>query len=227
MRDDILKYLRSVASSTAKAISESIRAERLDVAKELNALHSEGFVEREKRKGDEYTYWLTLVDSEPAAPQLSAQKPEATTADLQGESVLDVKLRELRAAKAEIERLNEALKGAAVIADRAGTEIKRLKSENAALEQAAEDWKRNCTQLGRRIDELTVGPVGGKPLFVTVGRHCKPQRHDSLDAAQKRAGKLIRAEKESAILICEPLGQVIRGAQWMPRAASNNDRGAQ
>lgn len=234
MRDDILKYLRSVASSTAKTISDRIGAERADVARELNALTTEGIVEREKR-GADYHYWLSLVDgaaapvagatSVSAAPATGVGKAEATAATPRAESLIDTKLRELGAAKAEIERLKDALKGAAVIADSAGAEINRLKSENATLQQAADDWKRNCARLEQRIDELTIEPLSTKsPLFVTVGRYAKPMRHDSLEKAQKRAAALVRGEKESRVLILEPVGSVIRGSEWRP---TQSQRGAQ
>nr|ABY40551.1 hypothetical protein 4.2 [Burkholderia phage Bups phi1] len=52
--------------------------------------------------------------------------------------------------------------------------------------------------LEARIDELTLGPVGARaPLFVTVGRYCKPRRHASLEKAQRRGSALVRSEKES------------------------------
>lgn len=235
MKDDILKYLRTVTAATAKAIADRIGVDRLDVARELNALHADGIVEREKRNGNEYAYWLTVADSistlvPAAAPAARISLPAAGESVNAGTVALELQVAMLTEEVTDLKGKLDATTSDRITVNAAND---ALKAENESLRRAADDWKRNCTQLEQRIDELTVGPVGAKPLFVTVGRYCKPQRHDSLDAAQKRASKLIRAEKESAILICEPLGQVIRGAQWQPRAAapaaqvSPNTRGAQ
>lgn len=227
MRHDILKYLRTVASSTAKMIAERIGVDRFDVARELNALHADGIVEREKRNGNEYAYWLSLVDDKLAtAAQPNDPTPNAATTEIR------IPLRdtpELAVVMLQNQIVDHNARHEADAAERLRIETERdeLKVENESLKEGVAKLRENNAALEARIDALTIGPAGAKPIFVTVGRYCKPQRHDSLDAAQKRAGKLIRAEKESAILICEPLGQVIRGAQWQPRAPQSGQRGAQ
>ncbi|MGP8443170.1 1-pyrroline-5-carboxylate dehydrogenase [Burkholderia vietnamiensis] len=65
---------------------------------------------------------------------------------------------------------------------------------------------------------LPAAAVGARaPLFVTVGRNCKPQRHESLDKAQRRGRALVRSEKETEVLVLEPVGRIVRGTEWMPR----------
>lgn len=85
MRDEIVKYLGTVLNSTAKTISERIGADRFEVSKELNAMHADGLVEREKRGGggNEYHYWLARADAlpkvqnePPPMPSVAAAKPE-------------------------------------------------------------------------------------------------------------------------------------------------------
>jgi hypothetical protein len=51
---------------------------------------------------------------------------------------------------------------------------------------------------------------------VTVGRYCKPKRHASLEKAQRRGSALVRSEKESEVLVLEPVGRIVRGTEWMP-----------
>ncbi|MFM0630723.1 1-pyrroline-5-carboxylate dehydrogenase [Paraburkholderia xenovorans] len=76
MREDIQKYLGTVQQSTAKTIADRIGVDRLDVARELNHMLSDGLVEREKRQGggNEYVYWLARGDVKQA--QDAAVKPE-------------------------------------------------------------------------------------------------------------------------------------------------------
>ncbi|WP_254218069.1 hypothetical protein [Burkholderia multivorans] len=62
---------------------------------------------------------------------------------------------------------------------------------------------------------ITVGARA--PLFVTVGRYSKPQRHDSLEKAQKRCRALVRGEKESEVPVREPVGRIVGGTHWMPQ----------
>jgi predicted transcriptional regulator len=86
MRDEIVKYLGTVATSTAKTIAERIGVDRQAVAIELNHMHTDTLVEREKRGGggNEYVYWLSRKDDvaklEAAigapTPPVEAAKPE-------------------------------------------------------------------------------------------------------------------------------------------------------
>ncbi|WP_241017603.1 hypothetical protein [Burkholderia sp. Ac-20349] len=95
--------------------------------------------------------------------------------------------------------------------------IKTLTAERDAAVAKADTWRANAATLEARIDELTLGPVGARaPLFVTVGRYCKPKRHTSLEKAQKRGSALVRGEKESEVLVLEPVGRIVRGTEWRP-----------
>jgi len=61
---EIEKYLGTVQESTAKTISSRLGMAQIDVAKELNHMHTDGVVERKKRHGgNEYLYWLARSDS--------------------------------------------------------------------------------------------------------------------------------------------------------------------
>jgi predicted transcriptional regulator len=201
VREDIETFLASTSESTAKTISARIGMPLEDVAKELHRMHSSGVVEREKRpgKGNEYWYWLT--------------RAEASAADADNEEVAADEGKQMQsgeaddAARKEIERIRDL-----------ATLVEELTAERAALQDANARLKSNNAALEQRIDELTLGPIGAKsPLFVTIGRYAKPQRHTSIEKAQKRAAALVRGEKESEVLVLEPVGRMVRGSEWRER----------
>lgn len=207
MREDIEKYLAATSEATAKAVATGTGLPHLDVTKELNRMLGEAIVEREKRAGggNEYVYWL-------ARAALSAPPANDTPPADAGPVLVSVGLVEK-----SLDPNASVIDVAQVIAG-LRADLERLTAERDAAQLKADTWRANAATLEARIDELTLGPVGGgKPLFVTVGRYCKPQRHDSLEKAQKRGGALIRGEKESEVLVLEPVGRIVRGAQWMPR----------
>ncbi|WP_244137898.1 1-pyrroline-5-carboxylate dehydrogenase [Burkholderia stabilis] len=173
-----------------------------------------GIVEREKRAGggNEYVYWLARGEV-PAPPASPATAPEAE----QPTEPRTTSLTSIGLVERSIDPNASVLDMARVIAN-LRTDIERLTAERDTAQQKADTWRANAATLEARIDELTLGPVGaGAPLFVTVGRYCKAQRHDSLEKAQKRGRALVRREKESEVLVLEPVGRIVRGTEWMPR----------
>ncbi|WP_254599180.1 1-pyrroline-5-carboxylate dehydrogenase [Burkholderia lata] len=96
--------------------------------------------------------------------------------------------------------------------------FKTLTAERDSAVAKAETWRANAATLEARIDELTLGPVGARaPLFVTIGRYCKPKCHASLEKAQKRGSALVRSEKKSEVLVLEPVGRIVKGTEWLSR----------
>ncbi|WP_249212180.1 1-pyrroline-5-carboxylate dehydrogenase [Burkholderia cenocepacia] len=174
------------------------------MTKELNRMLGEALVEREKRAGggNEYVYWLARgvapIPPANAAPPVVALSLAEAIASLPPSAVAaDTTSRVIAELRAEVERLT---------------------AERDAAQQRADTWRANTAALEARIDELTLGPVGARaPLFVTVGRYCKPRRHASLEKAQRRGSALVRSEKESEVLVLEPVGRIVRGTEWMPR----------
>ncbi|NIF39514.1 1-pyrroline-5-carboxylate dehydrogenase [Burkholderia sp. Tr-862] len=205
MREDIERYLADTSEATAKAVATGTGFPQLDVTKELNRMLGDGLVEREKRAGggNEYVYWLAGA-AQPAAPTCNV--PAATAKQLITEAVESLPPAAFSAVDNE-----------RVIADLRAA-VERLSAERDAAQLKADTWRANAAALEARIDELTLGPVGAHaPLFVTVGRNCKPQRHESLEKAQRRGRALVRSEKESEVLVLEPVGRIVRGTEWMPR----------
>ncbi|MBG0865465.1 1-pyrroline-5-carboxylate dehydrogenase [Burkholderia sp. 9779_493] len=204
MREDIEKYLAETSEATAKAVATGTGLPHLDVTKELNRMLGEALVEREKRAGggNEYVYWLARgvapIPPANAAPPVVALSLAEAIASLPPSAVAaDTTSRVIAELRAEVERLT---------------------AERDAAQQRADTWRVNTAALEARIDELTLGPVGARaPLFVTVGRYCKPRRHTSLEKAQRRGSALVSSEKESEVLVLEPVGRIVRGTQWMPR----------
>ncbi|RQU16277.1 1-pyrroline-5-carboxylate dehydrogenase [Burkholderia cenocepacia] len=204
MREDIEKYLAATSEATAKAVATGTGLPHLDVTKELNRMLGEALVEREKRAGggNEYVYWLArgvapIPPANAAPPVVALSLAEAITSLPPSAVADDTTSRVIAELRAEVERLT---------------------AERDAAQQRADTWRANTAALEARIDELTLGPVGARaPLFVTVGRYCKPRRHASLEKAQRRGSALVRSEKESEVLVLEPVGRIVRGTQWMPR----------
>ncbi|WP_175878858.1 1-pyrroline-5-carboxylate dehydrogenase [Burkholderia sp. BCC0097] len=210
MREDIEKYLAAMSEATAKAVATGTGLPHLDVTKELNRMLGEAIVEREKRAGggNEYVYWLARA-AQPATP---AAPTSDTAPDDAAPALVSVGLVEK-----SLDPNARVIDGAQIIAD-LRAEVERLTAERDAAQLKADTWRANAAALEARIDELTLGPVGARaPLFVTVGRYCKPRRHASLEKAQRRGSALVRSEKESEVLVLEPVGRIVRGTQWMPR----------
>lgn len=207
MREDIEKYLAATSEATAKTVATGTGLPQLDVTKELNRMLSEAIVEREKRAGggNEYVYWLARA-ARPAPP--ASDTPPAAAAPAPVSVGLVEKSLDPNAGVIDVARIIADLRA----------EVERITAERDAAQQRADTWRANTAALEARIDELTLGPVGARaPLFVTVGRYCKPRRHTSLEKAQRRGSALVRSEKESEVLVLEPIGRIVRGAQWLPR----------
>ncbi|NTZ82240.1 1-pyrroline-5-carboxylate dehydrogenase [Burkholderia metallica] len=96
-------------------------------------------------------------------------------------------------------------------------ELAALRNEIAALKDLNERLKANNAQLEQRIDSLSgdVRPVGS--VFVTIGRDAKPMRHATIEKAQKRGRSLVSGNRETEVLVLEPIGRIVRGAEWRPR----------
>ncbi|ENH6339725.1 1-pyrroline-5-carboxylate dehydrogenase [Burkholderia vietnamiensis] len=210
MREDIEKYLAATSEATAKAVAIGTGLPHLDVTKELNRMLGEAIVEREKRAGggNEYVYWLARAaqPTTPAAPT-SDTAPDDAAPTLVSVGLVEKSL-DPNARVIDVAQIIEGLRA----------DVERLTAERDAAQLKADTWRANAAALEARIDELTLGPVGARaPLFVTVGRNCKPQRHESLEKAQRRGRALVRSEKESEVLVLEPVGRIVRGTEWMAR----------
>ncbi|WP_431207479.1 1-pyrroline-5-carboxylate dehydrogenase [Burkholderia cepacia] len=207
MREDIETYLAATSEATAKAVATGTGLPQLDVTKELNRMLGDGLVEREKRAGggNEYVYWIARAVQAPPPPgeaPPAAPEPAPVSVGLVEKS-LDPNVGVIDVAR--------------IIAD-LRADVERITAERDAAQLKADTWRANAATLEARIDELTLGPVGARaPLFVTIGRKCKPKRHTSLEKAQQRGSALVRSEQESEVLVLEPVGRIVRGTQWMPR----------
>ncbi|WP_186057600.1 1-pyrroline-5-carboxylate dehydrogenase [Burkholderia gladioli] len=229
MIEQIEKHLAGEAEATAKGIAAALGLPHVEVSKALHKMVSTGTIEREKRAGggNEYVYWLAR--GAPAVPpstgivgraasvalvdELHAE-PEPLAADQQGVA----NLTSIAPAAAdnganEPEQANVDARITHLAAD-----VARLIVERDEALAVAQRWRANCASLEERINELTIGPPGAAaPLFVTIGRNAPPKRHPSLEKAQRRGAALIRADKETEVLVLEPVGRIVRGSEWRPR----------
>ncbi|MBR8234648.1 1-pyrroline-5-carboxylate dehydrogenase [Burkholderia sp. AU42008] len=249
MRDLIEKYLSSVVNSTAKKISLNIGMPQLDVAHALNKMHADGLVEREKRPGggNEYTYWLSAAEAQPAAHGTSDSTiggaADVPTAEPVGKSqpvsiptlapgeqiVEDVADSAMAALSERVRTLLEILdlpptmtlaieaarERAAAAKDRDEEHV-ALVAELSSLKDLNALIKANNAHLEQRIDALSgdVRPLGS--MFVTIGRDAKPMRHATIEKAQKRGRSLVSGNRETEVLVLQPIGRIVRGAEWRP-----------
>ncbi|MBN6728514.1 1-pyrroline-5-carboxylate dehydrogenase [Burkholderia multivorans] len=261
MRDLIEQHLAHAGEATAKNISLAIHMPQLDVSRELNKMHGNGLVEREKRAGggNEYVYWLSQGERPvraAAAPQAGVVSHPASDVDgeaaqssteaaaaavqhiidaardllsrsdplqiLQGLKALGNALQahETRRSDFAIEPDAHAVTAIAMVLELLkGTQIQRdeFAAENASLKEVNARLKANNAELEKRIDSLSgdVRPLG--QVFVTVGRNSKPMRHTTIEKAQRRGRVLVSGERETEVLVLEPIGRIVRGAEWHPR----------
>ncbi|MGQ7907271.1 1-pyrroline-5-carboxylate dehydrogenase [Burkholderia sp. BC1] len=261
MRDLIEQHLAHAGEATAKNISLAIHMPQLDVSRELNKMHGNGLVEREKRAGggNEYVYWLSQGDrpvrpaTENAAPPAEVVSHPASNVDGEADQsstgtapstvqhIIDA-ARDLLGRSDPLEIL-QGLKALddALIAHEArgsyfagahavtaitmvlellkGTQVQRdeFAAENASLKEVNARLKANNAELEKRIDSLSgdVRPLG--QVFVTVGRNSKPMRHTTIEKAQRRGRVLVSGDRETEVLVLEPIGRIVRGAEWRPR----------
>ncbi|MBR8362139.1 1-pyrroline-5-carboxylate dehydrogenase [Burkholderia sp. AU19243] len=207
MRSDIETYLGKVVDSTAKKIAANVGLDQLDVAKELNRMHADGVVEREKRNGNEYAYWLTRGEKVPPA---AAENVPTAVAIV--ERSVDPETKAIEPADAT----EKPYKTSFSVAIEAPL-LEALRAEIESLKEMNERLKANNADLEKRIDSLSGDVRLPGSMFVTMGRATKPMRHATIEKAQRRASALIRSERESEVLVLEPIGRMVRGSEWRDR----------
>ncbi|WP_213308273.1 hypothetical protein [Paraburkholderia sacchari] len=175
MRDEIVKYLGTVAHSTAKTLSDRIGVDRLEIARELNAMHAEAIVEREKRGGggNEYVYWLSrkddvaMLEAAVGAPTLPAvrNEPPPMPSVVPAKADIDATEQELRKQVGELmgtaSTLTAKLTEAEVERDDLKAKVYDLtrtaanrQDKIAALEQKVEQCRNDLAALGKERDAL-------------------------------------------------------------------------
>lgn len=222
MREHIVKYLGTVQQSTAKTISLKVGIDQLEVARELNHMLNDGIVEREKKAGggNEYHYWLSRAECAPSEPVSQAVMVEAKqeSRTIPDSEVSEALSRQILALQNQIVDLNARIEADANARLVIETERDEMKVESESLKATIAKLRENNAALELQIDKLTIVDAEFKPneIYVTVGRYAKPKRHKTIEKAQRRASQLVRSEKESEVLVCEPVGRVVRGSEWRP-----------
>lgn len=223
MREDIEKYLGTVMESTAKTLSHKLGLPQLDVSRELNGMVKDGTLEREMKKG-EYAYWLSRGNVKAVSPA-DVKSDVAPSAPVAGPEVFNPpEFREVDESMAvlcallniDLETTEAPLKAAIDRVQLRDEAHARLLEANTHLRETIAKLRANNAELERKIDELTIVDAEFVPsqVFVTMGRTAAPKRHRTLEKAQRRAHLLVRSEKESEVLVLEPVGRVVRGAEW-------------
>lgn len=169
MRDDIIKYLGTVMQSTAKTISQRVGMDQLDVARELNHMHADGVVEREKKQGggNEYHYWLTRGEAKQSAPIIGPSEgtgasveigvqPTALAQPNHHQQLLDLEAKYL-ALQLDADTIKQQRDAYQLLCD-------ELKAENESLRAGIAKLRENNEALEKRIDDLTVSIPASNPM---------------------------------------------------------------
>lgn len=77
LRSEIAQHLADVGEATAKQLTEALIQDRLAVTHALHDMVKDAEVEREKKRGNEYVYWLSAVGVAPKKPAEPAPLTEA------------------------------------------------------------------------------------------------------------------------------------------------------
>lgn len=242
LRQEIAQHLASTGEATAKQIAEAILQEKVEVARALNDMHKSAEVEREKKRGNEYVYWLSAAAAAPKkaeAPKVVAV-PSSHAAD-NDFSLLGV-IADIRAAIGDKEgriMLGDLAAAVGEIAE----ERSRLQAENVALKTLNEAMPGfGAEHQEQRIDSLTKDVINTRAALTKAINEADRLRREltgAVDVADAAVGYLVKAPKlkprrvtkpENAqaaalaavrggaaradVLALVPVGTARRGAEW-------------
>lgn len=86
LRAEIGQYLARVGEATAKDVADAVLHEKLAVVRALNDMLGDAEVEREKKRGNEYVYWLVADAKVPASKAEAKPAAKANTDDRKPEA---------------------------------------------------------------------------------------------------------------------------------------------
>lgn len=81
LRAEIGQYLDRVGEATAKDVADAVLHEKLTVVRALNEMRNDTEVEREKKRGNEYVYWLVADAKVPVSKAEAKPAAKANTDD--------------------------------------------------------------------------------------------------------------------------------------------------
>ena len=188
MRDAITKILNR-GEATAKAIAKAAGIELGDVLKVLNAMHRDAEVEREKRNGNEYVYWLA-TPSKPSARADMGNPITATAAEPGdsegGEADLRRQIAELEATAAKT----------AIGWGQAKDDCDRLRNQAAEVEGVAADQRAKIAELEAEAHRLA-NRASRAAQERDQARQSETAKHERMLQACAEADRL-RTERDEA-----------------------------
>lgn len=195
MRDAITKALAS-GEATTKAVAKRAGLDLADVLKTLGHMQRDAEVEREKRHGNEYVYWL-------AKPSAAVAKPEVSvpvSGDSEGgESDLRKQIAELEA---------EAIR----LADAANKALRDRDQARRSESEKHERMMQACSEADRLRTDLAAA---------LIDRDALREQLDSIPTVEAHtAGYLVRAPKRKPAIVTKAESAVARAM-----AAARNGSG--
>ena len=225
LRQEIAQHLANSGEATAKQIAEAILQEKVEVARALNDMHKSAEVEREKKRGNEYVYWLSAAAAAPKkaeAPKVVAvPSPHAADnefsllgviADIReaiGDKEGRIMLGDLAGTiKQALDGLNTSLNvWEATMLDSIGagtahsvaSAIKALKVERDNLRTALDNSRKAENHAINEADRLR-----NELAAERLAREVLQEQSDAVDVKDAAVGYLIRAPKRKPRLVTKP-----------------------
>lgn len=210
MRNAIKQELARRGEATAKQVADALGLEVKDVTIELNHMKADAEVEREKKKGNEYTWWL----AQPLpALQTSAELPVETISTDQEETQGVPKA----AAAESIEQVSADTQ--ATLPALANPKIAELTARVEWLESALETVHDEKISLKNQLHaaELQLNHFHGvfgsateSPRYIVA---CSPEIYSDHDQAVEAAKWLLNEDAES-VMIAVPIARGQKQVTW-------------
>lgn len=199
MRPLIEQHLSARGEATAKQMTAALGLEVKDVLRELNAMLGEALVEREKRGGNEYVYWLTS----PSKPVEKAEVTKAGQTHFEDDAALEKILR-LETENGNLRADRDAFK---TLSDDQRQQIERLRNELASVlidrDALREQLDGIPTVEANTAGYLVKAPKRKPAIVMDPGK----ARARAMSAARNGSG---RGEVFALVFV----GRAVRGAEW-------------
>lgn len=212
LRAEIGQYLARVGEATAKDVADAVLHEKLAVVRALNEMLRDAEVEREKKRGNEYVYWL-VADAK--VPVSKAEKKPAVCESVQAAGVEQTDTPAATdAQRAEFTILQVIADIRAVIGDKEGRimlgdlaqHIGELVTNAGHLDEqltaTTADVSRTRQALTNAINEAD--RLRAELAAERQAREAQQEQADAVDVKDAAIGYLVRATKRKARYLTQP-----------------------
>lgn len=234
IKDKIRQHLAKVTEATAKKIGAAIGMKDYpsDVVKALSEMRTDAEVECEKRKGNEYWYWLTNVTAEHCVQESGeSETQEALTEADETQMPSDKECcnaakvvattagKEVSFLNAEVKRLLEANHGLAIESHERKERIEKLEADQSYREGVIADLNAQLGHARIQIDALNEQLMQGEEAvdvkdaargYLVCAPKRKPAKLMKAESAVARAKSAAKATGRGEVFALVPVGVATR-----------------